>query len=156
VVLSRKFEFKSMHKPNREADMKKLFAVAAILALLATPSLAQQTGNAVEAPGPASPPTPEEIDTAVTAVNELAKDKEKEAAYCDVLDEEDAVKEGDTAAAEAAAKNFNAFLASLNDDARLAFNLDETIDRASEEGQRLGGAFLNLERECAAEEATDD
>lgn len=130
--------------------MKKLFAVAGIFAFLATPSFAQQTGNDAQAPAAAAP-TPENIDTAITAVNELTKDKEKVAAYCDVLDEEDAVKEGDTAAAEAAAKNFSAFLAGLNNDARLAFDLDETIDPASEEGQRLGGAFLNLENQCAAQ-----
>jgi hypothetical protein len=146
--------------------MKKLFAVAGIFALLATPSFAQQTGNDAQTPtaaegaqeqaeAPAPPPTPENIDTAVTAINELAEDSEKVAAYCDVLDAEDAVVEGDTAAAAEAAKKFTAFFASLNGEAQLAFNLDETIDRTSEEGQRLGGAFLNFESQCAAEDATD-
>ncbi len=142
--------------------MKKLFAVAGIFAFLATPSFAQQTGNDAEAPAaadaaqeeaeaPASPPTPEAVDKAVTAVNELAKDKEKLEVYCDILDEEDAAQQGDTAAAETATKNFNAFYASLGEDAKLAFDLDETIDPASEEGQRLGGALLNLEDQCPAD-----
>lgn len=144
--------------------MKKVFAIAGVFALLATPSLAQQTGTdaeppaaaeaAQEAEAPASPPTPEEVDMAVKAVNDLAANEEKAEAYCDVLDEEDAVKEGDTAAAEAAAKSFDAFFVSLDDNAQLAFDLDETIDTASAEGQKLGGAFLKLESQCAAEETT--
>ena len=146
--------------------MKKIFVVAGIFAFLATPSLAQETGTDAEPPAaaesaqeeveaPASPPTPEEIDMSVKAINELAKDKEEVATYCDLLDEEDAIKEGDTAAAEAAAKKFDAFLVSLDDDARMAFDIDETIDPVSAEGQKLGGAFLNLENQCAAEETTD-
>lgn len=147
--------------------MKTLFAFAGIFALLATPSLAQQTGSDAEPPAipeaaqeevaaPPSPPTPEEIEMSVKAINELAKDKEKVAAYCDVLDTEDAVKPGDTAAEEAAANKFDAFFASLDDNTQLAFDLDETIDPVSEEGQKLGGAFLKLENQCATRETTDN
>jgi hypothetical protein len=49
----------------------------------------------------------------------------------------------------------SAFLAGLGENARMAFNIDETIDPMSEEAQQLGGAFLKLEEACASANGND-
>lgn len=125
--------------------MKRLSAIASVCALLAAPAYAQDTK---ETPPPA--PTAENVDRAVKAINDLATDEGKVDAYCAIIEAEDAVPEGDAAAAEAVTQKLNAYLAGLDEDARMAFALDETIDPLSEEGQRLGGAFLQLEAGCAS------
>ncbi len=137
--------------------MKKILASISILALFAMPVFAQENQTEAQPEAEAeeayTPPTAQEVEKAVTAINNLANNDESSDAYCDILDEESNIKEGDTAAEDAVAKKLDAFLAGLGEDARLAFDMDETIDRASPEGQKLGGAFLNLEDQCIAEEA---
>ena len=137
--------------------MKKILASISVLALFAMPVFAQQNQTeaqpGAEAEEAYTPPTEQEVERAVKAINNLANNDEASDAYCEILDDEANVKEGDTAAEEAVGKKLDAYLAGLGEDARLAFDMDETIDRASPEGQKLGGAFLNLEDQCIAEEA---
>lgn len=134
--------------------MKAFLLIASLAILLSAPGHAQQNEDTAEA---APAPTAEEVDAAVTAINALAEDENKLNAYCAILDAEDALAEGDTAAADAVANTFDVFLDSLSADAQLAFDLDETLDPTTPEAQRLGGAFLSLEDACAgpadAEEA---
>jgi len=139
---------------KRGSVMKKLIVITSILTLLAAPVFAQESQEGMDdAP---APPTAEEIDASVKAINELAKDQAKVQAYCDILAAEDALQEGDTAASDAVAQKFDAFYDSLSPDAQLAFDLDETMDPTSEGAQKLGGAFLNLEDQCADDGAADD
>jgi hypothetical protein len=86
----------------------------------------------------------------VHAIDVLPVDETKVDAYCAIIDDEDAVPDGDAAGAEAVRQKLDTFLAGLGEGARMAFALDETIDPVSEEGQRLGGAFLRLEEACAS------
>lgn len=134
--------------------MKNVLVITSILTLLTTPVFAQEAQDDAEAPP--EPPTAEEVDASIAAINALAEDKAKVQAYCDILEAEDALQEGDTAASDAVAQEFDAFYNSLSPDAQLAFDLDETMDPTSEGAQRLGGAFLSLEDQCADDGAADD
>ena len=127
--------------------MKKIFSVISVCALLAAPVFAQDKKE--EEPA-ATHPTAEEVDVAVQAIDDLAADEAKIEAYCAIIEEEDAVSAGDAAGAEAVRQKLDTYLAGLGEDARKAFAIDETIDPVSEEGQRLGGAFLRLEEACAS------
>ena len=127
--------------------MKKIFSIISVCALLAAPVFAQDKKE--EEPA-ATHPTAEEVDTAVKAIDDLAADETKVEAYCAIIEEEDAVPEGDAAGAEAVRQKLDTYLAGLGEGARMAFALDETIDPVSEEGQKLGGAFLRLEEACAS------
>jgi hypothetical protein len=126
--------------------MKKIFSIISVCALLAAPVFAQ---DKKEEPA-AAHPTAQQVDAAVQAIDDLAVDETKVDAYCAIIEEEDAVPEGDAAGAEAVRQKLDTFLAGLGEGARMAFALDETIDPVSEEGQRLGGAFLRLEEACAS------
>jgi len=134
--------------------MKNILAITSILTLLATPVFAQEAPESADTPP--EPPTAEEVDASIAAINALAKDEAKVQAYCDILEAEDALQEGDTAASDAVAQKFDAFYDSLSPDAQLAFDLDETMDPTSEGAQRLGGAFLGLEDQCADDGAAED
>jgi hypothetical protein len=74
-------------------------------------------------------------------------------AYCEVTDGEDEIAEGDTAAEDAFLQKLDAFVDGLSEDAQLAFDINETVDEASPEGQTLAAAFANLEDQCAADDA---
>jgi hypothetical protein len=135
-----------------EEDMKKMFAMTAVCALLATPVFAQ---DKKQDEAPATAITAQDVELATEAIYDLTEDKAKVTAYCAIIAEEDAVEVGDTAAAEAVRKKLSAFLGGLGEHARMAFNIDETIDPMSEEAQQLGGAFLKLEEACASANRDD-
>lgn len=127
--------------------MKKIFVITSVLTLLAAPAFAQEAQEDPDTPP--APPTEEQIDASIKAINALTEDESKVKAYCELLKAEDALQEGDTAAANAVAQQFAEFYNGLGPDAQLAFDLDETMDPTSEGAQRLGGAFLKLEDQCA-------
>jgi hypothetical protein len=130
--------------------MKKTLIIASTLALLATPVFSQDNQADDE---PVTPPTAQEIDRAVNAINALINDEQKVDAYCEVTDGEDEIAEGDTAAEDAFLQKLDAFVDGLSEDAQLAFDIDETMDEASPEGQTLVAAFASLEDQCAADDA---
>ena len=130
--------------------MKKTLIIASTFALIATPVFSQDDQADEE---PVTPPTAQEIDRAVNAINALINDDQKVDAYCEVTDGEDEVAEGDTAAEDAFLQKLDAFVDGLSEDAQLAFDINETVDEASPEGQTLASAFASLEDQCAADDA---
>ncbi len=124
--------------------MKKIFAVAGICALLATPVFAQDK----EEEAPATPPTAAEVDAAVKAINDLSSDKAKVASYCELIKEMDSLKEGDDKAAEAFGQKFDTYMSGLSEDAQKAFAISDAVDPASAEGKKLETAFNNFEEGC--------
>jgi len=129
--------------------MKKTLMIASLFAFLATPVFSQQNQDGAD--GPVTPPTAEEVDAAVSAINAMANDDQKVDAYCDVTDGEGDIKEGDTAAEEAFLKKMDAYINGLGEDEQLAFDISDTAEESSPEGKKLGAAFASLEKKCAAE-----
>jgi len=116
--------------------MKRIFVVTGICALLAGPAIAQDEGA----------PTAEEVNAAVETINAFAEDESKVQGYCDLLRQMDSLEEGEEDKVQELSNEMNAYLES--NDVLDAFSLAESVDPASENGQKVDAAFAELDQAC--------
>jgi hypothetical protein len=129
-----------------EPDMKRLLAVTGICTLLAAPAFAQ-TDTKEEAP-PA--PSKAEVEAAVKTINDMAADQKKVSGYCAISKEMGDLKDGEDKKAEELNKKMDDYLTSLGEPVSNAFGMAESVDPASEEGQKLDAAFTALDEKCGS------
>jgi hypothetical protein len=128
--------------------MKRLLAVSGICTLLATAAWAQQTPPKEEAAPPA--PSKAEVEAAIKTINDMAADPKKSGGYCAISKEMGALKEGEDKKAEELNKKMDDYLNSLGQPVVNAFGMAESVDPASEDGQKLDAAFTALDQKCGS------
>lgn len=133
--------------------MKKLIAVAGVLALLGTPAFAQteQKDDAAteQADGAAEEPiTAEDVDAAVVTITEFAGDEKKVAGYCEIAKQLEALKEDDEKGAEELGGKMDAYLAGLGEDVEEAFGTADEVTADSEEEKKINAALEALDEKC--------
>lgn len=132
-----------------ENNMKHLFALAALCALLSGPAMAQ-TQPAAPAAEEAEAAEPVDVDAAVKAINDMATDEKKAAGYCEISKELAALTEADDAKGEELGKKLDDYLTGLGEEYIEAFDAAEGLDPETEDGKKLDAAFADLEGKCAA------
>ena len=80
----------------------------------------------------------------------MAADQKKASGYCNISKEMGALKEGDDKKSEELGKKMDDYLTSLGEPVVNAFDMAETVDPASEDGQKLDAAFTALDEKCGA------
>lgn len=126
--------------------MKRLLAVSGICTLLASAAMAQTAQKEEAAPAP----TKAEVEAAVKTINDMAADQKKASGYCTISKEMGALKEGEDKKAEELGKKMDDYLNTLGEPVVNAFDMAETVDPASEDGQKLDAAFTALDEKCGA------
>jgi hypothetical protein len=132
--------------------MKKIFTIASICALLASPAFAQEKKPDNDAAGEAQEtteaPSAAEVDKAAKAIDTFADDQKKVEGYCTIAKEMGTLKEGDDKKAEELTKKMDDYLASVDKDLPNAFQTAEAVDPETEDGKKVDAAFTKLEGKC--------
>lgn len=127
--------------------MKRLLAVSGICTVLAASIAMAQTKKEEAAP---PPPSKAEVEAAVKTINGVASDKKKSDGYCAISKEMSALKDGEDKKAEELNTKMDNYLKGLGEPVLNAFGMAESVDPASEDGQKLDAAFTALDEKCGA------